>query len=51
MNVIECSPFVWKSQDRHTVNLASMCSKSQIIFLGEIIITPNMQAYESSMRY
>ena len=41
-----------KSQDRHTVNLASMCSKSQIIFIfGQKLLTPNMQAYEISMRY
>ena len=30
-----------KNQDRNTVNLASMCSKSQIIFIvGKEIINP-----------
>ena len=50
MNITECSLLELKCQDRHTWNLASTCSKSQIIFIfGKNSLTTNMQAYEISM--
>ena len=47
INISECSLFALKCQDRHTRNLVSTCSKSQIISkFGKILITPNMQVYK-----
>ena len=49
MNISECSLLELKCQDRHTENLASTCSKSQIIFiLGKIIDNVSPLLYQLS---
>ena len=48
MNISECSLLELKCQDRHTKNLASTCSKSQIIFIfGQKLLIPNMKPMKS----
>ena len=47
MNISMCSLLELKCQDRHIWNLASMCSKSQIIF---VMVTPCSQSYHTDGR-